>query len=126
MQILANGFVETPSLRSLVGGAQMGGAMLDVAPDATPFPHRDGYLTSILPSWTDPALDDEIIEWTDRVYKELLPYTVSGVYANHLGTDADERVAEAYGKNFQRLTELKAKYDPDNFFHRNVNIKPAH
>jgi FAD/FMN-containing dehydrogenase len=125
MQILADGFVETPSQRSLVGGAQMGGAMLDVAPDATPFPHRDGYLTSILPQWDDPAQDDEIIEWTDQVYKQLLPYTVEGVYANHLGTDADERVAEAYGANFKRLQELKAKYDPTNFFHRNVNIKPA-
>lgn len=125
MRILADGFVTTPSQRSLVGGAQMGGAMLDVSPEGTPFPHRDGYLTSILPSWTDPAEDEESVEWTERVYTELLPYTVEGVYANHLGTDADERVGEAYGKNYKRLAELKKVYDPDNFFHRNVNIKPA-
>ncbi|MFI2410413.1 FAD-binding oxidoreductase [Streptomyces sp. NPDC018947] len=125
MRILADGFVTTPSQRSLVGGAQMGGKMLDVGPEETPFPHRDGYLTSLLPSWTEPERDDEIVAWTEEIYAELKPYTVEGVYANHLGTDADERVAEAYGKNFERLTRLKAVYDPDNFFHRNVNIKPA-
>nr|WP_241266636.1 FAD-binding oxidoreductase [Streptomyces scabichelini] len=125
MRILADGFVNTPSQRSLVGGAQMGGKMLDVGPEETPFPHRDGYLTSILPSWTDPELDEETVAWTEEVYSELLPYTIDGVYANHLGTDAEERVGEAYGKNFDRLARLKAVYDPDNFFHRNVNIKPA-
>ncbi|WP_165989000.1 FAD-binding oxidoreductase [Streptomyces sp. YIM 98790] len=125
MQVLADGFLSTPSERSLVGGAQMGGAMLKVGPEATPFPHRDGYLTSILPSWTDPAMDEEAVAWTERVYAELLPYTTEGVYANHLGTDAAERVGEAYGRNYTRLTKLKAVYDPDNFFHRNVNIKPA-
>lgn len=125
MQILADGFVSTPSERSLVGGAQMGGAMLRVAPEATPFPHRDGYLTSLLPSWTDPAKDDEAIEWTERVYADLLPHTIEGVYANHLGVDAAERVSEAYGKNYKRLAELKRVYDPDNFFHTNINIQPA-
>ncbi|WP_406724075.1 FAD-binding oxidoreductase [Streptomyces sp. GD-15H] len=125
MQVLADGFVSTPSERSLVGGAQMGGAMLKVGPEETPFPHRDGYLTSILPSWTDPAKDEESVEWTERVYAELLPYTTDGVYANHLGVDAADRVAEAYGQNYNRLTKLKSVYDPDNFFHTNVNIKPA-
>ncbi|SFE62266.1 FAD/FMN-containing dehydrogenase [Actinopolyspora alba] len=124
MQILADGFLNTPSQRSLVGGAQMGGAMLRTASDATPFPHRDGYLTSILPSWTDPSQDEEAIEWTERIYADLLPHTTEGVYANHLGVDAAERVGEAYGDNYKRLAELKSVYDPDNFFHTNVNIKP--
>ena len=47
------------------------------------------------------------------------------VYVNTLGVEGQERVKEAYGKNYERLAQLKRKYDPDNFFHMNQNIIPA-
>jgi hypothetical protein len=47
------------------------------------------------------------------------------VYVNHLGTDDDPRVANAYVSNFEKLKAIKKKYDPDNFFRMNNNIKPA-
>ncbi|MBA3780246.1 MAG: FAD-binding oxidoreductase [Nocardioides sp.] len=125
LQILADGFVNAPSERSLVGGGLMGGVMSKVAPEETPFLHREGYLTSILTSWTDPAKDDEAVEWTEKVYAELLPYTTGAVYANHLGADSAERIGDAYGSNYERLTQLKAIYDPANLFHTNNNIRPA-
>ncbi len=58
------------------------------------------------------------------MYAELLPYTTGAVYVNHLGSDGPERIADAYGSNYDRLTELKAVYDPENFFHTNNNIRP--
>lgn len=125
LQILADGFVNAPSERSLVGGGLMGGVMSKVSPEETPFLHRDGYLTSILTSWTDPDKDDEAVEWTEKVYADLLPFTTGGVYSNHLGADSAERIGDAYGSNLERLSRLKATYDPDNFFHRNNNIEPA-
>jgi FAD/FMN-containing dehydrogenase len=124
IRVLAEGFVGAPE-RTLVGGGLMGGVMAKLGPTATAFPHRTGYLTSILTCWTDPAKDEEAVAWTEEVYEKLLPYTVSGVYANHLGSDSAERIAEAYGPNYERLTRLKARYDPDNFFHTNNNIIPA-
>ncbi|MEV7130437.1 FAD-binding oxidoreductase [Streptomyces sp. NPDC093260] len=125
LQILADGFVNAPSERSLVGGGLMGGVMSNVPASETPFLHREGYLTSILTSWTDPAKDEEAVEWTEKVYAELLPYTTGAVYANHLGADSAERIEDAYGSNYERLTRIKAVYDPENFFHTNNNIKPA-
>ncbi|HSR13466.1 MAG TPA: BBE domain-containing protein, partial [Thermodesulfobacteriota bacterium] len=47
------------------------------------------------------------------------------VYVNFLSDDEASRVRSAYGKNFDRLAEVKRKYDPDNFFHMNQNVKPA-
>jgi FAD/FMN-containing dehydrogenase len=54
----------------------------------------------------------------------LQPFA-SGVYVNDLGENDEERVPAAYGANYQRLAALKKKYDPDNFFRLNPNIKPA-
>ncbi len=125
LQILADGFANTPSQRTLVGGGLMGGVMSKISADATPFQHREGYLTSILTAWTEPADDEQNVAWTEKVYRELEPYTSGAVYVNHLGGDSDQRIEAAYGTNYARLRALKAKYDPTNFFHRNNNIIPA-
>jgi FAD/FMN-containing dehydrogenase len=124
LQILADGFAGAPSPITLIGGGLMGGVMARSPASATPFPHREGYLTSILSAWTDPAQDTENVEWTEKVYAQLLPYTTGGVYANHLGSDSAERIVDAYGSNYDRLVDLKTQYDPGNVFHVNHNIKP--
>jgi hypothetical protein len=53
----------------------------------------------------------------------LRPWT-RGLYINNLGDEAADRVAEAYGANYSRLTAIKAIYDPGNFFRGNHNIPP--
>ena len=53
------------------------------------------------------------------------PFASSDVYVNYLGTEGDARVREAYGPNHPRLSEIKRKYDPHNFFRLNQNIEPA-
>jgi hypothetical protein len=55
----------------------------------------------------------------------MRPFSTGGVYANNLGEEGTERIEAAYGGNYARLLALKSKYDPDNFFRLNQNIKPA-
>jgi Berberine and berberine like len=55
----------------------------------------------------------------------MKPLSTEAVYVNGLENEDDERVISAYGDNYERLTKVKSKYDPDNFFRVNQNIKPA-
>jgi FAD/FMN-containing dehydrogenase len=60
------------------------------------------------------------------MWNDLKPYMMgTGSYVNALESQETDRVRETYGVKYERLTAIKAKYDPQNLFHRNVNIKPA-
>lgn len=101
-----------------------GGATTRVDPGATAYPHRDAELTlNILSRWDDPAEDEDHIEWTQEVFEGMAPYSADGVYVNFLGEEGKERVKAAYGDNYDRLVELKNKYDPENLFRMNQNIE---
>lgn len=73
----------------------------------------------------DPANNAAITQWTRDYWLALHPYSAGGAYVNFLTDDAPDRVVAAYGKNYARLAQVKAKYDPANLFHVNQNIKPA-
>ncbi|MES9521554.1 FAD-binding oxidoreductase [Streptomyces capoamus] len=125
VEVLGDGYASNPSPLSLVGGGLMGGVMAQLPPEATAFPHREGYLVSVLSQWEDESEDEQNIRWTQDVYERVLPYTTGGVYVNHLGDDGPQRVGDAYGVNYPRLRALKAQYDPENVFRVNHNILPA-
>ena len=73
----------------------------------------------------EPADTNQCIAWARDSYAGISPFMASGRYVNYLGDDeTGDPTAAAYGPNYQRLRELKAKYDPDNFFHTNLNIPP--
>ncbi|NIS46280.1 MAG: hypothetical protein GWN61_09705 [candidate division Zixibacteria bacterium] len=111
---------------SLVGFEPMGGAIGRVDPTATAFPDRNAaFGLGIWAGWTEPGDDDEIISWTRNFYEAMKPYSTGGVYANYLDRDDAERVKDAFGVNLERLRKIKAKYDPDNFFRLNQNVKPG-
>jgi FAD/FMN-containing dehydrogenase len=103
------------------------GAATRVAVGDTAFPHRSvGYNFVITSEWTNPADTEKNISWTRDTYKAMEPFMSSARYVNYL--DADEPgdpAAAAYGQNYARLQQLKAKYDPNNFFHMNLNIRPG-
>jgi FAD/FMN-containing dehydrogenase len=94
--------------------------------DATAFPHRDKAVSlTIGMKWTDPARDDEQVEWARAFHEALEPHAADGVYVNLLDRDDGGRVRDAYGEWYDRLRELKAEWDPDNLFSVNQNIEPA-
>jgi FAD/FMN-containing dehydrogenase len=102
------------------------GAICRVDPSATAFPHRNGaYGFHILAGWSDSAEDSAIMEWARMFNKEMAEFSNGGVYVNLLAEDEPERLGAAYGSNYNRLIELKHKWDPENLFRRNQNIAPS-
>lgn len=102
------------------------GAASRVASDAMAFRHRAfPYAPLIVSQWLDAADSEENIGWARDCWRALQPFAGGGVYVNDLSQDDEDRVRMAYGANYERLAALKKKYDPDNFFRLNPNIKPA-
>jgi FAD/FMN-containing dehydrogenase len=85
-----------------------------------------GFNVAIISQWMDPRQNDPCIAWCRGTFDGLKPFLAETRYVNYLDRDeAGDPVAAAYGPNYSRLRELKAKYDPENFFHANVNIRPT-
>lgn len=102
-----------------------GGAVGRVPGDASAFPHRDAaFSLHVFPGWTDPADDADVMRWARKVHRAMAPHAMGGVYVNMLAEDEGDRVGVAYGGNYERLLELKRRWDPDNLFHGNHNIRP--
>jgi hypothetical protein len=104
----------------------MGGAMARVGDDETAFAHRKPrFFTTILSLWLDPAEDpQQHWDWTNSLW-EKIKGDAKGVYVNFLHDEGEERIREAYPPGtYERLVDAKTKYDPDNMFRFNQNIKP--
>jgi len=102
------------------------GAATRVASDAMAFRHRTfPYAPLIVSQWLDAADSEENVGWARDFWRALQPFTGGGVYVNDLSHDDEDRIRVAYGANYDRLAALKKKYDPDNFFRLNPNIKPV-
>ena len=86
----------------------------------------DRWDCNVLSQWTDPAESERHIAWTRELWSRMEPLISPNAYINHLsGDDRPEKVRASYGPNYDRLVELKSKYDPTNLFRLNPNIKPA-
>ena len=72
----------------------------------------------------DPANNDKISKWAKDYWEALHPYSAGGAYINFMMEEGEDRVKATYGDNYERLTAIKAKYDPHNLFRVNQNIKP--
>lgn len=83
-----------------------------------------GFGVGYLVFWDDPSMTKTATEWTTAAWARVHPYT-QAAYVNMLGDEGEERVREAYGDNYSRVARLKKKYDPENVFRLNQNIKPA-
>lgn len=105
----------------------LGGAISRVDPSATAFAHRERRIMyTSLALWDDATTDPAPHEaWTEALWATVRP-AAKGVYANFLGDEGDERIAEAYPEaTYVRLAEAKRTYDPQNVFSLNQNIRPA-
>ncbi|HYM57369.1 MAG TPA: FAD-binding oxidoreductase [Solirubrobacteraceae bacterium] len=116
---------KVPVVNSTVHIYPINGACHRVAPDATAFAFRDAtFATVIAGMWPDPAENDRNIAWVRDFYEATAPHSEEGGYVNFMAGDDQERVRVNYGENYDRLVDVKRKYDPDNLFHLNQNIRP--
>jgi FAD/FMN-containing dehydrogenase len=111
---------------SYVAGFAMGGAAGRVDPDATAVGERgNGFELSVVAGWPPPDPDpDRHTAWVRRGWTALRPHS-SGVYSHFLSDEGAAGVEAAYGGRLRRLTALKDRWDPDNFFRMNANIPPS-
>ncbi len=72
----------------------------------------------------DPANNPRMIQWAQDYWTALHPHSAGGAYVNMMMEEGEDRVKAAYRDNYERLSAIKAKYDPNNLFHINQNIKP--
>jgi FAD/FMN-containing dehydrogenase len=115
-----------PSGQSEIFIAQMGGATSRVAADATAYEHRDAqFVLNVHTRWDAPEDDDACIGWARDFFDASGKHATGGVYVNFMPQDETERVGKAFGANYARLARLKGKYDPDNLFRMNQNVKPG-
>ncbi len=114
-----------PSPQSEIFLAQLGGQINRVASDATAYPHRDvEFVMNVHTRWDDVGDDRACIAWAREFFDATKPMATGGVYVNFISED-EERVDGAYGGNYARLAQVKAQYDPENFFRVNQNIAPG-
>jgi FAD/FMN-containing dehydrogenase len=119
--IAATGQLPGPECEIFI--ANLGGAAGSVPVDATVYPHREAaYAVNVHTRWQNAADDDTFIAWARSLFDTMSPFATGGVYVNFMPADETERVAKAYGRNFDRLARVKAKYDPDNVLRLNQNI----
>lgn len=126
IEIAVARFASVPSPMMAILFEHFHGAVTRVGATETAVPHRDEGWNLLLPSvWTDPADTAASVAWTRETFAALRPHFGSGRWLNYLGDDqADDAIRAAYGPNYDRLVEVKRRYDPDNVFHLNHNIVP--
>jgi FAD/FMN-containing dehydrogenase len=102
------------------------GAASRVPVDGTAFPYRSGGWAGVIVGVDpDPANAPAISDWAKAYWSELHPTSAGGAYVNFLMDEGADRVQASYGTNYERLAEVKRRYDPENTFHVNQNIPPA-
>jgi FAD/FMN-containing dehydrogenase len=119
---------KAPSHHSTIDIWTMGGALSRVGVDDGPLSPREApFMIGVEANWDDPQDNDRNIAWVRECIDGLSRYSAPGIYLNFPGflEEADELVQAAYGANLKRLAEVKKKFDPDNFFRLNQNIRPA-
>jgi FAD/FMN-containing dehydrogenase len=114
-----------PSVHSTMHMYPIDGAVHDVGAADTAFGYRDCRWSQVIVGVDpDPAKADELRSFAVEYWEALHPYSAGGAYVNMMMDEGPERVRASYGGNYDRLTTVKGKYDPDNVFRVNQNIPP--
>ena len=126
IRVLIDRFTVCPSPMSHIVLEHFHGAASRVPVDATACTLRTpGFNAVIISQWADAKDTDRCLAWGRETYAALSPHLGSTRYVNYLANDEEGDPARiAYGPNLERLKTIKRKYDPENVFHHNVNIKP--
>lgn len=114
-----------PSPLSAVVFYQIHGAAMRIDPGTMAFNLRhDHYILEMIAQWTEGEAQPHL-EWVQRFQEAIKPFAEEGVYVNFLTDEGEARIRASYGPNYERLVQVKNRYDPTNFFHVNQNIKPT-
>ncbi|WP_292698436.1 FAD-binding oxidoreductase [Nostoc sp. NMS2] len=114
-----------PSPQCEIFIALIAGASNRVSATATAYYHRDAkFVLNVHGRWDDVAHDEICTAWAREFFQASAPYASAGGYVNFMTEEEGDRVAAAYGSNYDRLVQIKKRYDPENIFHLNQNIKP--
>jgi len=116
-----------PTPASIVHLYPLNGAAARVAQEDTAYHHRDAVWSQIIAGVdADPASAELLRAWVVGYHEALHPHSTGAGYVNFLmDEEGQERIQATYGANYQRLREVKRRYDPDNLFRINQNIPPA-
>jgi FAD/FMN-containing dehydrogenase len=126
IDLLVKYAAEVPSPHCEIFVAHLGGQTNRVAPDATAYSHRDAeFVVNVHGRWETEAEDDRGISWSRDFYRDSTPFATGGVYVNFMTEEETDRIGAAYGPNWDRLVEVKRRYDPNNLFRMNQNIQPG-
>ena len=116
---------KVPAMTSTMHIYPINGAVHRVASDDTAFAYRDAnFATVIAGMWPDRAQNTANIKWVRDYYDATAPLSEEGGYINFMAEDDQSRIKANYKGNYNRLVQAMKKYDPDNLFHVNQNIKP--
>ena len=115
-----------PTMHSTMHLYAIDGAAHRVGQDDTAFSYRDANWAEVIVGVDpDPANAPKITKWCKDYFDALHPYSAGGAYVNFMMEEGQERVQASYRDNYDRLVEIKSKYDPDNLFRVNQNLRPA-
>jgi FAD/FMN-containing dehydrogenase len=117
------GKLPSPQCEIFIG--LIAGAPNRIATDAMAYGHRDArFVLNVHGRWNEATDDQKCIGWARDFFNVSTPYASAGAYVNFMTEEEGDRVAAAYGSNYERLVQVKRRYDPENVFHFNQNIKP--
>lgn len=115
-----------PTMLSTMHLYPINGAAGRVGDDATAWSYRDSKWAMVIVGIDpDPANNDKIISWAREYWEAIHPHSAGGAYVNFMMDEGEDRVKATYNKSYERLVAVKNKYDPDNLFRVNQNIKPS-
>jgi FAD/FMN-containing dehydrogenase len=115
-----------PSPQCEIFIASIAGAANRVPADAMAYRHRGAkFVLNVHGRWDKKKDDERCIAWARAFFQASAPYASAGAYVNFMTEEEGDRVAAAYGANYDRLAQIKKHYDPENLFHLNQNIKPS-
>jgi FAD/FMN-containing dehydrogenase len=117
---------QLPTLLSTMHLYPINGAAARVGNDETAWNYRDATWAMVIVGIDPDAVNDLLItNWAKNYWQELHPHGAGGAYVNFMMEEGEDRVKATYGANYDRLVAIKTKYDPNNLFRVNQNIKPA-
>ena len=115
-----------PTWQSTMHLYPVNGKVNRVGETDTAFSYRDACFSEVIVGVDgDPANREKLVEWARDYYDALHPFGAGGAYMNFMMEEGEDRIKATYRGNYERLAAIKAKYDPENFFSVNQNIRPV-